>query len=303
MTQRVPRPRRIVGPVVASVLTIAAWTAVGHNSGSGWVQAIGALLAAFLGIGLLGPALAVARARVTVVASPGDATARDPVAIEVGVSAPLRLRPVDPPGEEVLTGGAPRAEVRVVPPRRGERTTVTVVAGSAAPFGLVWWERRMVLALARPLLVAPATGEADRALLQQDPAAGEDERRVDARVGEPRGVRPYRPGDLRHWVHWPATAHTGTLMVREMEGPAARPVVVDVVLPPDADAAERTAERAMATVGALLGRGRTVDLCTTEATGARRGLTHDTVDAGRRLARAVPGAAPAATEDRGMGDP
>ena len=36
------------GPVVGSVITVLAWAGVAHSSGSGWVQAVGALLAAFL---------------------------------------------------------------------------------------------------------------------------------------------------------------------------------------------------------------------------------------------------------------
>ena len=106
-------------------------------------------------------------------------------------------------------------------------------------------------------------------------------------IGEPRGVRPYRPGDHRRWVHWPATAHSGELMVREMEGPTAEPVTLEVHLPVDADAAERIAERAMATVVALVDRGASVLLATTETSGPKIGAVGDRRSAGRRLARAV----------------
>jgi uncharacterized protein (DUF58 family) len=111
-------------------------------------------------------------------------------------------------------------------------------------------------------------------------------------IGEPRGVRPYRPGDHRRWVHWPATAHSGELMVREMEGPTAEPVTVEVRLPPEPEAAERMAERVMATVVGFVDRGASVLLATTEETGPRIGAVADRRSAGRRLARAVaePGA-------------
>ena len=56
-------------------------------------------------------------------------------------------------------------------------------------------------------------------------------------------------------------------MVREMEGPSAEPFTLEVHLPADPDAAERMAERAMATVVGLVDRGASVLLATTEDVG------------------------------------
>ena len=41
-------PLAWIGPVAGSIITLVAWVAVAHSSGSGWVQAVGALLGAFL---------------------------------------------------------------------------------------------------------------------------------------------------------------------------------------------------------------------------------------------------------------
>ena len=108
-----------------------------------------------------------------------------------------------------------------------------------------------------------------------------------ADLGEPRGARPYRPGDDRRQVHWQAFAHTGELMVREREAPAAEPVTLQVTLPVDPDEAERVAERALGTVVYLLDRGAPVVLGTVESSGPVRGPVEDRRIAGRRLARAV----------------
>ncbi len=75
--------------------------------------------------------------------------------------------------------------------------------------------------------------------------------------------------------------------MREMEGPSAEPVTLEIRLPADADAAERMAERAMATVVALVDRGVAVFLTTTENSGPRVGAVGDRRSAARRLARAV----------------
>jgi uncharacterized protein (DUF58 family) len=166
---------------------------------------------------------------------------------------------------------------------------MTIDIASAAPFGLLWWTRRVAVSLPRELVVAPRLGEPVDLPRRYEDTAGETAARTPVSVGEPRGVRPYRPGDHRSWVHWPASAHTGELMVREMEGPTADAVTVEVRLPRDAEAAERVAERALGTVGALLDRGSAVVLATAEAHGPKVAAVVDRRGAGRRLARAVGG--------------
>jgi uncharacterized protein (DUF58 family) len=145
----------------------------------------------------------------------------------------------------------------------------------------------VVVDLPRTLSVAPRLGRPLPLPRGWEDTTGGGTLDTSVQIGEPRGVRPYRPGDHRRWVHWPATAHSGELMVREMEGPTAEPVALEIHLPADADAAETMAERAMATVVALVDRGASVLLATTEADGPRTGAVGDRRSAGRRLARAV----------------
>jgi uncharacterized protein (DUF2384 family) len=121
-----------------------------------------------------------------------------------------------------------------------------------------------------------------------DDAHGEASLRVHAAIGEPRGVRPYAPGDPRRTVHWPATSHAGALMVRESERQADDPVLVELVLPADPVAAEAEAERMMGAVGTCLADHRPVVLVTHEPGGRVARPVVDRVDLGRRLARAVP---------------
>ena len=51
-----PRPRRIrpvrpLVPFISCAGVLVAWWLVAHNSGSGWVQAVGDILAGILGVG------------------------------------------------------------------------------------------------------------------------------------------------------------------------------------------------------------------------------------------------------------
>jgi uncharacterized protein (DUF58 family) len=275
------------------VVALVAWAAVAHNSGSGWVQALGGLLAGFVVAGLVGPGFATARIGVDVVANPADATAGAPVAIELVISAPARVEAVAPAGPVTMIG-ARTGRVELVPGRRGPIGEVTLAVGSAAPFGLAWWRKRVVVRLARPMWVAPVAGPPDPALLEGSAPGDTLERRAhrDAALGEPRGVRPYVAGDPRRLVHWPATAHRGELMVREAEAPEASVPEVRVVLPGDGPDGDAVAERAMGTLVALLARCSCVMLATTERDGPRHEAVYTPADAGRRLARTVapPGA-------------
>ncbi len=279
------------GPVAGSVVAMLAWAGVAHSSGSGWVQAVGALLAAVLVVGLVMPAFPAHRASLTCTASPSDGEAGRTATLTMLANGPIRIRPRNPSGPVVRAEGAPhgfrQVDVDLLPERRGVVESVVVEVASCAPFGILWWAREIEVPLPRPLHVAPRAGRAGRLGSEQDHPPGEAPVWAASTTGEPRGVRPYRPGDPRRSVHWPATSHTGSLMVRETERQTDDPVVVDVKLPVDAVEAEAVSERAMATVGRELARGRTVILGTLEADGHVTRPVRDRVDLGRRLARAV----------------
>src|ERR1019366_3320343 len=171
---------------------------------------------------------------------------------------------------------------------RGVHETVKLDIATAAPFALQWWTRRVVLPLPATLHVSPRRGRPTSLPLRPNEEAGATVDWIQADVGQPRGARPYRPGDSRRQVHWRGTAHAGELMVRELEGPSTEPITVTVILALDPTEAERVAERALGTVVQLLQRGAPVILSTVEYSGRVVSLVTDRRGAGRRLARAVP---------------
>ncbi len=283
-----------LGSVAGCIFTVLLWLGVARSSGSGWVQALGALLAAVLLVGLVAPAFVAARLQVHVAANPSDTVAGAATPVELSCSGPARIRPLRPSGAETRAPGPPRgtrpAVLEVVSPApRASLDAVEVEVASSLPFGIVWWARERRVALVRPLHVAPRTGRPERSALADDDTTGSGTRRVPASLGEPRGVREYRSGDLRRAVHWPATAHSGALMVRETEGPATDPVVLRLDLPDDPAAAEQAAEAMMATASEYLAAGVPTVLVTLEASGPCRSQVRDRIDLGRRLARARSG--------------
>jgi uncharacterized protein (DUF58 family) len=281
-----------VAPIAAAVAILGIWWLVAHNGGSGWVQALGDVVFGTLAIGILGPGVVLAHAKVTVVDAPADGTAGLPTDMYLEASTRLRVRPYDPPGREAFVGPVGRNQstdgrISLLPARRGVRDTVTLDIASASPFALQWWTRRVVLPLPSVLHVAPRRGRPESLPMRSDEEEGVTLEWALADAGQTRGARPYSPGDSRRHVHWAASAHAAELMVRERERPLAEPITVEVVLPPDPREAELVAERALGTVAQLLGGGASVLLATLEQTGPVIGRIVDRRGAGRRLARAV----------------
>jgi uncharacterized protein (DUF58 family) len=287
-----PRPGRPLSPMGVGAAILGTWWLVAHNSGSGWVQAIGDVVFGVLLIGLVGPAVVLGRARVRITTAPGDATAGVPVELTIEASSRVRLRALDPHGPKGFAGPvrgrkSTDATLPLLPQHRGVYDRISVEIATAAPFGLQWWVRRASLPLPSDLHVAPRLGRPMTVQIHDRDRAGDSAPRAPDSTGDPRGVRPYRSGDNRRYVHWPATAHTGELIVRELERPMAEPVTLTVSLPPDAEEAERISERALGTVVLLLDRGLPVLLGTTETSGSLVAPVEDRRQAGRRLARAV----------------
>lgn len=288
-------------PVIASAAALGIWGIVAHDAGAGWVQSIGALVAGALVVGALAPAAVVARVRCRCVAAPHDASAGIPVTLEIWTSAPVELHPIDPPGPATTTRRRGSSTLDVRPEHRGVVDRCTLTLASAAPFGILWWTRTVVLTLPHPLAVAPRVGVSE--LRPRDGRSPADTPLgAPGRGDDPRGIRPYERGDRRTLVHWPATAHTGSLMVRESERPGPLTAVVDGRLPTDPSEAEHQAEHVMAEVHALLRSGARVELETTEPEGHVVAPVTTLHAAGRRLALALPRVGASCSHDHAHDD-
>lgn len=275
---------------VGAALYLAART-----TGAGWLIVILCGLAGVMLVGIVWPRVALSRVRIDA-QGPRDTTVGQatPITLAVrGVGMGVRLRPIDPPGETTAAIDATPAPILVTPARRGLLETIAVEAASGAPFGLVWWRRTIAVPVRGPVEVAPRRGQT-----HAPPWTGQDspgETMAGAGLGgdRVRGLREYLPGDPLRLVHWPATAHHGQIVVKELEHPERPHLDVVVDLRGDAGAAEDAAERAMGLVCSALEHGLEVTLHTAEAGGPRSAAVEGPLDAGRRLARALAAAPPA----------
>lgn len=102
--------------------------------------------------------------------------------------------------------------------RRGVFASGDVVLSSAAPFGLV--RTRRVISVASEMTVVPRWVDLATFPILEPSSSPSDVVHERARTGageEYLGVREYRPGDPRRFVHWKSTARAGKLIVREYE--------------------------------------------------------------------------------------
>jgi uncharacterized protein (DUF58 family) len=281
-----PRPERLLAPAGGTIFLLSVWEAVAHASGSGWVQGLATLAAGIAVVGLLGPGLAVRKIRVVAVSAPTDTQAGEEFVVSIRANRPCRCIPLRPEGTRVLAGPGADAELVLSPSHRGVLGEVRILVETAAPFGMLWWSVPRVLDLARPVYVAPQAEAGTAGRAGADDADDGTARPESADFGQLRSVREYRAGDSPRQVHWRASAHTGSLMVRESEAPTTASVAVRAVLSDDLEVAEREASHAFGTVKELLRGGHRVLLETNEGATITKAVVADEQAAGRRLARA-----------------
>ena len=283
----------VFGLALALVVVVSAVVRppVADPSATGLVW--GGLLGALV-LGVVWPIVTVRMIGVRVVAAPTDLVAGQLASLELEVTGRASGLSIGATGAasavlDVVSPGVVR--VPVVVARRGVYRRIRIDLGSDAPFGVVWVNRSRVVDLPRELLVGPVaepvvatTGELPGDVAEPSP------RGAGATGEAARSVRPYVTGDPSHLVHWPSTARVGSLVVRELEPPAATGLAVVVDLSGESgDHVEAAASRAAGVAESVLDQGGRVVLCTAEAGGPVVEEVGDLLGIRRRLARAVPG--------------
>lgn len=299
-----PRPRRAAGfdrvggvrPTGAGLAVVMGMLLVLTSSPPSLDPQVGSVLVAAalatVAVGVVAPLVLVRRISLTARA-PRDATVGDRVVLDVemtGGGGRCWVRALDPTGEWVVCTPPDAGQVVHLADRRGLFSAVRFEVRVTAPLGMVAARRVLVAELPhaieiapRPLAVtwhpAPAPVDAGPQPLARPALAGD----------LVRSVRPYVAGDPPHLVHWPTSARTGSLVVRELEppGPVGQAVVVD--LRNLGSETERAASYGLGAARAVLASGGELIMATCEAGGPVVGRVTNPVDAGRRLARAVPG--------------
>lgn len=204
---------------------------VATNTQTGWLFVVSALI-----LGVLVVSWFSARATLRGL----EVRALDALPVFAGEKARLRLELSNPSGRArrlltVSAGERPvflssvparsrvQVEVEVDCPRRGVFPIPPVALYSATPFGLFGVTRRHHPS--GELIVYPAGPHLEGSALMQSAPRRAYHQRTHNRSGSSydlRRIRPYEPGEDIRAVHWPLTARTGQLMVREHQETSAR---------------------------------------------------------------------------------
>ena len=294
------RPANVSRPALSLAAVALALFGVARTTGSGWLIVILTGIAAVVALAVVLPPFGLRKVKV-VVEAPRDGTVGRTaeltldVTVAGGAARPVKLLPLgfDGPWTGVVTPA--RGRLPLVPRRRGVYSSVLLDVRSAAPLGLVWWRRRMRVELPRPFEVGPMPIPARLEPPRGSEDSGTDDGRVASSLADAvKTVREYVAGDAIKLVHWPATARSGELMVKELEAPVAPVLCLAVDLRRGDDAAvEEAASRAAGLALAAISAGVPVTMLTAEATGPRSGPVTSSGDVNRRLARAIAGPLPA----------
>ena len=106
---------------------------------------------------------------------------------------------------------------RIAASRRGDYIIGPITVTSADPFGI--FRHRRTFGTAQQVMVYPATVPLPLFALPRRGSPGEGERRSPFSTTSPMvtSVREYLPTDTFGRIHWPTTARTGQLMVKQFE--------------------------------------------------------------------------------------
>ena len=260
---------------------------------------VGATSIAVLVVGVAWPVIAMRSLRIRIVA-PTDATVGRPVRIRAEVTGHVRglqIRLVDPPSGWANTNAPDSGEIALTAVHRGVYAGCRIEAKSSGPLNVFTRHRWMVKRFDTPMYVGP---QIIATMPSLQPIAALDDLTVTGAHGfaaeSVRSVRPYVVGDSVRAVHWPSSARSGDLVVREFEPPTVLGLAIVVDLRGgDAQSVEAAASRAAGMARSVVARGGRCLLVTREATGIVSAIAESPRMIDRRLAAAVvgdPGGAP-----------
>jgi uncharacterized protein (DUF58 family) len=238
---------------------------LGTNVQAGWLFVIAALLMGAVVAGVALPGRMVRRLEVERHA-PAEVHQGEDVLVELRVTnrgRGMRLGVVasDPFLAAVNVAVPPlgpgeRAEIatRRRAAHRGTQGDQPVGLRSSAPFGMAERRRKVADASGSQTLVLPAVFPIGALPFVRSPATQAHAIHTLPRRGQGPdylGIREYRPGDSMRHVHWPSTARTGVVMVREFEEEQTRRLAIVVDASLDAGEAWTPLDRACAAAASV----------------------------------------------------
>jgi len=211
---------------------------VATNTQTGWLYVVSALLGGVLVAGFVGPRATLRglelRRRMPAPASQGDQVHLELEVVNPGRSdralvLVIQDLPETLPGlprtqrfliERLPGSSSIRLDCPVPASLRGHHRFPPIRLRSATPLGLFPFQRRLPGG-DDPLVVYPRPLNLSELSAVSRTARQAHQQRTSNRVGSSEdflGVRPYTAGEDTRFIHWPATARTGQVMVREFRG-------------------------------------------------------------------------------------
>ncbi|NNN22340.1 MAG: DUF58 domain-containing protein [Acidimicrobiales bacterium] len=263
------RPRRFIVPVFGTVPLMLVLIGVARASGSGWVQIVGALVSGVMLAGVIAPYFILRKIRIQITEMPPTAQAKSPYKFKINANRVCRVVVLSPSGghrfkrtrhfeyhssESCIVSKTSDDYLEFTPGYLGVIESLSFEVLTAAPFGIVWWIKKWKVTLPSPILVSPHISLDSKVQFGTISKIGDttiSSRRA-ANTGSLRGVRSFQNGDTMRQIHWPASAHSTTLMVKELEAQVNHEVYIDLRLPNEPMLAEEIAGLVMGAISTFL---------------------------------------------------
>ncbi len=263
------KPRRFVVPVFGTVPLMLVLIAVARASGSGWVQIVGALISGVMLAGVFAPYFILRKIRIQITELPPRAQAKSPYKFKINSNRVCRVVALLPsghhqfkrtrhiqyhPGESCIVSKTSDDYLEFTPDYLGIIESLSFEVLTAAPFGIVWWIKKWEVVLPSPILVTPHISLDSKFQFGTVSKIGDTtiSSNRTATTGSLRGVRSFQNGDTMRQIHWPASAHSSALMVKELEAQVNHEIYIDLRLPSEAVLAEEIAGLAMGAISTFL---------------------------------------------------
>ncbi len=254
---------------------------------------VGAASLAIIVVGVVWPIVALRGVAVAVI-QPRDVNAGQTINVSVnitGSATSCMVRLIDPPSPWVHAHGPCTGVISLAAPHRGLYHGCRVELKTSGPLNVFTRHRWYSTRFASPLAVGP------QAVTVVAPIGAANNTNEAPAIGAPaaaseavRNVRPYVSGDAARAVHWPSSARTGALVVREFEPPIRSAIAIVCDLRHGEPATvERAASIASGLARDALQRGDACVLVTREQGGAVCEAVVSNHQVDRRLASAVVG--------------
>jgi|GEM_PF-4881440 len=215
-----PQPRYKLLTLSLYTICLFGFFIAAHESGSGFVQAMGALLLGMVLANFIMSFYILQKAEIKIISAPYDGTTGQALSIELLANKNIQLDLFLGGKNKIAIAKNTKTSLLLRPAHYGLLQEVSFFAFSSYPFGIIRLYRKINCNLCSPLHIAPLPLNPDGNISGGDTLdTREGALSLKSVSGDLRSLSPYRTGDAVSSISWPKSAQTQQMLVKVHENP------------------------------------------------------------------------------------